>query len=129
VFQFYSGGVVDDDSCGNILDHGIAVVGYGRDESLQKDFWIVKNSWGSAWGEGGYIRLRRGKNASQCGIARVTNATHTHTHTHTRAHTHTFMYIHTRALASIASCHHLRHRRLCCICCLICCPLCFPRYI
>jgi len=65
VFQFYSGGVLDDSSCGTQLDHGVLVVGYGVD-SL-KPYWSVKNSWGSDWGESGYIRLVRNKN--ECGLA------------------------------------------------------------
>jgi len=63
-FQFYSGGVLTG-RCGTRLDHGVLTVGYGTDSG--KDYWKVKNSWGSRWGEKGYIRIERGTN--KCGIA------------------------------------------------------------
>jgi len=73
VFQFYSSGVLDDPSCGTNLDHAVLLVGYGTDTTAGKDFWLVKNSWGAAWGLGGYIQIVRNVGpdgaASQCGIA------------------------------------------------------------
>ncbi|NXQ26606.1 CATS protein, partial [Alaudala cheleensis] len=61
-----SPGVFDDPQCSQEVNHGVLVVGYG---SLQnKDYWLVKNSWGVHFGDGGYIRMAR--NASNlCGIA------------------------------------------------------------
>lgn len=79
VFQLYAGGVLTeaDGVCGTMLDHGVLVVGYGTEETHDGTekipYWIVKNSWGPEWGEGGYVRLQRGASRPEgvCGIAMV----------------------------------------------------------
>ena len=61
-WQTYSGGIMTN-CCGAFgcrLDHGVLIVGYGD------NYWIVKNSWGSSWGESGYIRVSYGSN--ECGL-------------------------------------------------------------
>lgn len=65
-FQFYKSGVFDGE-CGKQLDHGVLLVGSGTDSESAKDYWRVKNSWATTWGDEGYIRMVRGKD--QCGLA------------------------------------------------------------
>ncbi|KAK4767694.1 hypothetical protein SAY87_002835 [Trapa incisa] len=68
-FQLYQSGVFTG-RCGTDLDHGVAAVGYGTENGV--DYWIVRNSWGSSWGEDGYIRMQRnvdGVDTGKCGIA------------------------------------------------------------
>ncbi|MQL77256.1 hypothetical protein Taro_009661 [Colocasia esculenta] len=65
-FQFYWRGVFNG-VCGTSLNHGVAVVGYGEMYYGTK-YWVVKNSWGSDWGEEGYIRMERREGDGLCGI-------------------------------------------------------------
>ena len=70
-FQLYKKGIYSDPDCGDQLDHGVLLVGYGYDPDLDMNYWIVKNSWGDNWGEQGYIRMVKGieNPEGQCGIA------------------------------------------------------------
>jgi hypothetical protein len=101
MLQFYKSGIYQTEGCGKVtkqmgqegcnllyegqdvclpdINHGVLVVGYGTDAAATteiKTFFKVKNSWGDAWGEGGYIRLARYEvdktdpmdNWGECGI-------------------------------------------------------------
>ena len=55
-------------NCGQYgnVDHAVQLVGYGTEGGA--DYFLVRNSWGASWGEGGYIKLARiASGAQQCG--------------------------------------------------------------
>ena len=71
IFQFYNGGVILTEDCGTELNHAVQLIGYGEDDEGYK-YWIVRNSWGTLWGEQGYFRLERKDNENTdgtCGVA------------------------------------------------------------
>ncbi|TKY49399.1 Senescence-specific cysteine protease SAG39 [Spatholobus suberectus] len=68
-FHLYKGGIFTG-PCGTTLNHAVTAIGYGTNQDGTK-YWLVKNSWGENWGEGGYMRLLRDSGHPQglCGIA------------------------------------------------------------
>ena len=62
----YTGGVLDVPHKLKMINHIISVVGWGYDETTNKQYWIIRNSWGSYWGELGFMKLVLGEN--QLGI-------------------------------------------------------------
>lgn len=53
-WSYYGGGIYDGD-CSSQLDHGVTLVGYGTENG--QNYWRIKNSWSTSWGESGFIRL------------------------------------------------------------------------
>lgn len=60
--QLYAGGIFSNSSCPNTLDDiNFALLNVGYDTSSDGiDYWILKNSFGTDWGEEGYLRLKKG---------------------------------------------------------------------
>jgi len=70
-FMNYRQGVYVDDNCGNdpdSLDHAVLVIGYDHDAATGLDYWLVKNSWDTTWGDQGFIKMARNRD-NQCGVA------------------------------------------------------------
>jgi len=69
-FQSYSSGILTSASCGTNLDHGVLITGYGTENGI--DYWMVKNSWSTSWGDQGYVKIARSSSTNDqgiCGIA------------------------------------------------------------
>jgi C1A family cysteine protease len=67
----YAGGIFDGECSALTLNHGVTLVGYGTENG--QDYWRIKNSWTTSWGDNGYIKLKRTDSIvgfGQCGIAR-----------------------------------------------------------
>ena len=65
-FTRYRGGIFGGCYESDKVNQAVVVVGYGSENGL--DYWLVKNSWGSSWGDEGYIKVQRG--VGMCGIGR-----------------------------------------------------------
>jgi KDEL-tailed cysteine endopeptidase len=65
-FNYYSTGIFNSAYCGTTLDHAIAAVGYGTSGTTK--YFIVRNSWGSWWGDGGYILMESQEGTNEPGM-------------------------------------------------------------
>jgi len=72
----YSGGIYDDRRCCDAdtdpnciynLNHAVTIIGYGTEGG--QDYWLIKNSWGSWFGENGFFKIKRG--VGHCGVGRL----------------------------------------------------------
>jgi len=59
-FEAYTGGIYEEWHLLPLMNHDVSVVGWGKDEATGDNYWIVRNSWGTYWGEGGFFRIRGG---------------------------------------------------------------------
>jgi cathepsin L len=75
--QFYKSGVITEDACCTDLNHGVLAVGYvdtdavvANDDNDEQAHWIIKNSWGSGWGDEGFFKLAMKSEAPEgvCGV-------------------------------------------------------------
>ena len=74
-WENYWGGVLDRCTSDDLMkpdngQHATVVVGYGKEivQGRWTDYWLIKNSWSTQWGEGGFIKLKRG--VGLCGIGK-----------------------------------------------------------
>jgi len=69
-FKFYSTGIIDSADCFTETDHGVTAIGYGVRSTDGMKYFIIKNSWGTRWGENGYVRVMNNglEDRGICGI-------------------------------------------------------------
>jgi len=68
-WQMYGSGILTQADCpaNAIINHAVTLVGYGNSSGI--GFWHILNSWGSDWGEGGFIRIEMSSNEQHyCGM-------------------------------------------------------------
>lgn len=67
-FMYFSGGIWDYD-CSADVNHGMVAIGYGSEDG--RGYAIVRNSWGTTWGEQGYVRVTMEPNESGNGFCEL----------------------------------------------------------
>merc|ERR1712086_267103 len=68
----YEGGILDDDTASTSSNHIVSIIGFGKDDTTGKEYWIIRNSWGEYWGGNGICQDRHGEehdwHRRSCGV-------------------------------------------------------------
>ena len=79
IFHQYSSGIFNSKHCieegGSNMNHAIAAVGFGIEND--QEYWIVRNSWSTSWGEEGYIRMQIVDGAGICNVQKIPSFAYT----------------------------------------------------
>ena len=67
-FRYFKTGIFDDTSCGDNSYHAMLLVGWGNDADSGLDYWLIKNSFATNWGDKGYIKMAIVEGKGICGI-------------------------------------------------------------
>lgn len=57
-FEAYKGGIYSEKKAFPLINHEIAIVGWGLDTATNTEYWIGRNSWGAYWGERGFFKMQ-----------------------------------------------------------------------
>ncbi|CAG0904319.1 unnamed protein product, partial [Darwinula stevensoni] len=68
-FQLYRDGIYFDSECSSeVQTHALLLVGYDVDEKTGIEYWLVKNYWGTNWGDEGFAKIARNRD-NHCSVA------------------------------------------------------------
>jgi C1A family cysteine protease len=67
-FQNYKSGIITS-GCGTSIDHAVVAVGYGTENG--EDYFLVRNSWGTGWGDAGFVKIGQSSNNSTPGYCAI----------------------------------------------------------
>jgi len=69
VFNYYKSGTIEASQLGTSIDHAVNMIGYGSDSNGK--YWLMRNSWGTGWGESGYMKFERTDEEGSVGTGAV----------------------------------------------------------
>lgn len=63
-WSYYGSGIFKASRVAAVTNHAVNLVGWGFDTAKKQPYWLIRNSWGSTWGENGYIRVATTKSGT-----------------------------------------------------------------